>query len=135
MVQVEGKVEKNDIQSGTVTINGIGYAATEQTRMYAAKLEEGKHVKLSANEKNQILFIWPTPSAPPTSTTSVDSSTATVTPTEKIMVSVKDHYIIRQNALAHADANAQYIRDTFNTQAYEQAYFAFAERVEKWVLR
>lgn len=144
MEKLYGVVEHNDLAKGIVRVNGREFVASDRTRAYAATILKGQTVELTVDENGSITFIRasdaPTDTPPPTFVAPKGSLQSTPLSGS---VTTRDVSIIRQNALAHADAWLRFFSENPDVRREEtdgldemmDGYFRFAERCEKWVLR
>lgn len=122
--KLEGTVEHNDPIAGTVVIGGKTLGAAPNTRAWVAQMREGDYVGVSYDDENMIRYVE---KGNPQKKETQQKIVPVVAP---VQFSDKDRIIVRQNALAHADAamNNGWVKG-------EDEYFSFAERIERWTLR
>lgn len=125
--KLKGTVESNDVQKGSIVIAGKTLVASPKTRAWVAQMREGDSVEVSYDDENNTIF-YVEKESPVVSRIETKSNSPSVSFTDK------DRIIVRQNALAHADAVLGKIMRPDNS-GDETAYFNFAERCENWILR
>ena len=128
MRTIKGVVEDKDVLKGTLTIGGVEYVATEETRLFAATIPDGTVATLSVDAAFNIVALSPMIKHDRT-------STAIPSPKTKLSCEGKDRLIVRQNCLAHADAMLSSLSNDEDMLIDKRLYFEFAAECERWVTR